>query len=69
MQEQTSIKMLSKSSPPIKIIDKSNIFCLQANCSTVLQHIMTLLEKFHTLIALNEKLYVLQFNLHHSIIY
>ena len=52
-----------KARPLIKL-DKSNIFHLQVNCLTVLQHTMSLLTKFHTLITLNEKLYFLRSNLH-----
>ena len=62
MQEQTSVKMLCKSSSLIKL-DKSKMFNLQANCLTVQQHTISLLKKFHTLITLNEKLYFLQSNL------
>ena len=45
-----------KARPLIKL-DQSNIFNLQANCLTVLQHTMSLFKKFHTLMTLNEKLY------------
>ena len=64
MQEQTSIKMLCKSSPPNKSKQIKHFQFTSKLFNSAATYTMSLLKKFHTLITLNETLYFLQSNLH-----